>query len=111
MPGALAAFARRMEGFLGADDLATHRSQWVEPLRTPFAGRTVMAMAPTTDVLLRQGASPQEAIELPRWRHDPDAAGEYSTAQGGIGVVLLEGRFPEATAARAARRSTSCPSI
>ncbi|HEY8368996.1 MAG TPA: gamma-glutamyltransferase [Thermodesulfobacteriota bacterium] len=65
---------------------------------TPGAHAQPQTLAQLLDALLRLGASPQEAIERPRWRHDADPAGEYGGVAGGMGQVVLEGRFPEATA-------------
>ncbi len=66
---------------------------------TPGAHAQPQTLAQIVDALFRLGASPQEAIERPRWRHDADPAGEYGGRAGGAGQVVLEGRFPEATAA------------
>jgi gamma-glutamyltranspeptidase/glutathione hydrolase len=66
---------------------------------TPGAHAQPQTLAQILDALLRLGASPQEAIERPRWRHDADPSGEYGGAAGGAGQVVLEGRFPQTTAA------------
>lgn len=90
-------------------------------LGTPGAHAQPQTLAQIADALFRLGASPQEAIELPRWRHDADpdeaistaaasptavgaaaaggAAAATRAAGGRPGVVVLEGRFPEATRA------------
>lgn len=66
---------------------------------TPGAHAQPQTLAQIVDALFRLGASPQEAIERPRWRHDADPIGEYGGGAGGAGQVVLEGRFAEATAA------------
>ncbi|MGI9333053.1 MAG: gamma-glutamyltransferase family protein [Gammaproteobacteria bacterium] len=43
---ALVAYARRTGGHLGADDLASHASEWVEPVSTEYRGHTVWEMPP-----------------------------------------------------------------
>jgi gamma-glutamyltranspeptidase/glutathione hydrolase len=68
-------------------------------LGTPGAHAQPQTLAQLADALLREGATPQEAIELPRWRHDADPSGEYGSRKVGAGVVVLEGRFPGETAA------------
>ncbi len=84
-------------------------------LGTPGAHAQPQTLAQIAHALFRLGASPQEAIELPRWRHDADPDEALSTAAaspaaegpaaaacaagGRPGVVVLEGRFPEATRA------------
>ncbi len=66
-------------------------------LGTPGAHAQPQTLAQIAHALFMLGASPQEAIELPRWRHDAGPGGEYGAATGGLGTVVLEGRFPDAT--------------
>ena len=56
---AIAADARTRGGWLTADDLATHRSDWVEPLRTTFRGHEVLELPPNT-----QGLTALEVLNL-----------------------------------------------
>jgi gamma-glutamyltranspeptidase len=45
---AIAAFLAREGGVIGADDLAAHRSDWVEPARVAYRGRTAVAPPPNS---------------------------------------------------------------
>ena len=44
-------FAARTGGFLAADDLARHTSDWVEPITTSYRGYDVWEMPPSTQGL------------------------------------------------------------
>ena len=55
----VAADAERRGGWLGARDLAEHRSDWVTPLRTTFLGREVLELPPNT-----QGLTAIEILNL-----------------------------------------------
>ena len=44
----IAAFVEREGGLLTASDLASHRSQWQEPISTTYAGKTVLAFPPNS---------------------------------------------------------------
>ena len=56
---AIAADSRHRGGWLDESDLATHRSDWVEPLRTTFHGHEVLELPPNT-----QGLAALEALNL-----------------------------------------------
>ena len=56
---AIAADSRRRGGWLDERDLAAHRSDWVEPLRTTFHGHEVLELPPNT-----QGLAALEALNL-----------------------------------------------
>ena len=56
---AIASDARIRGGWLTADDLAAHRSDWVEPLRTTFLGHEVLELPPNT-----QGLTALEVLNL-----------------------------------------------
>ena len=49
----------RIGGWLNSGDLETHRSDWVEPIRTQFRGRDVLEMPPNT-----QGLTAIEILNL-----------------------------------------------
>ncbi len=54
-----AAEFERRGGWLHGDDLAAHRSDWVEPIRTTFRGRAVLELPPNT-----QGLTAIEILNL-----------------------------------------------
>ena len=56
---AIAADAQSRGGWLSAGDLAAHRSDWVEPLRTSFHGHEVLELPPNT-----QGVTALEMLNL-----------------------------------------------
>jgi gamma-glutamyltranspeptidase/glutathione hydrolase len=56
---AIASDARARGGWLTADDLAAHRSDWIEPLRTTFRGHEVLELPPNT-----QGLAALEVLNL-----------------------------------------------
>ena len=56
---AIAADARRRNGWLDEADLTAHRSDWVEPIRTTFRGYEVLELPPNT-----QGITALEALNL-----------------------------------------------
>jgi gamma-glutamyltranspeptidase/glutathione hydrolase len=45
---AVVEYSRNNEGLISLDDLATHRSNWVQPLQTSYRGVTVYEMPPNT---------------------------------------------------------------
>jgi gamma-glutamyltranspeptidase / glutathione hydrolase len=53
--GAIAAAIRRRDGLITAKDLATHRSQWVEPLSVRYRDLTVYELPPPTQGLAALG--------------------------------------------------------
>lgn len=48
---AIASFVDARGGYLTAEDLAAHTTQWVEPLRADYLGHTFIAMPPNTQGL------------------------------------------------------------
>lgn len=72
-------FAARTGGFVAADDLARHTSDWVEPITTSYRGHDVWEMPPSTQglaVLLalnilegwELGAVPRDSAESFHWQ-------------------------------------------
>jgi gamma-glutamyltranspeptidase/glutathione hydrolase len=47
----LVAYSERVGGFLSLQDLAAHRSEWVEPISTTYRGHTVWELPPNTQGL------------------------------------------------------------
>lgn len=68
---AILATSRRLGGAMTADDLATHRADWVEPVYTDYRGVTVAEFPPNS-----QGITAQIALNLAEQR----AAAEWGTA-------------------------------
>jgi gamma-glutamyltranspeptidase / glutathione hydrolase len=56
---AIAADMAKREGFLTADDLAAHRSDWVDPISTSYRGHAVYELPPNT-----QGFAALEMLNL-----------------------------------------------
>lgn len=52
---AIAASVKRRDGFVTARDLATHRSQWVEPIAFPYRDLVVYELPPPTQGLAAAG--------------------------------------------------------
>ena len=67
----IAGFAARTGGFLSADDLARHTSDWVEPITTSYRGYDVWEMPPSTQGLAALLAlNILEGYELSRFPRD-----------------------------------------
>ncbi len=56
---AIVAFSRRVGGFFSAEDLASHRSEWVEPVSTSYRGVTLHELPPNT-----QGVAALEMLNI-----------------------------------------------
>lgn len=73
---AIAAFSAETGGLITADDLAAHRSEWVEPITTDYAGHSVAEIPPNGQgiaALLALGIL--DGVDL--GRHPRDSAASY----------------------------------
>src|SRR5260370_31147517 len=68
---AIAAAVKRRDGFVTGQDLATHRSQWVEPIAFPYRDLVVYELPAPTQGLAAAAmlARLAAAASLPRARH------------------------------------------
>ncbi|TVP95962.1 MAG: gamma-glutamyltransferase family protein [Acholeplasmatales bacterium] len=55
----ITAYFKSQDGFLSADDLATHQSEWVDPIHTVYRGHEVWELPPNT-----QGAITLQALNI-----------------------------------------------
>ncbi len=103
----IAAFAKRAGGFLGADDLAAHRSDWVEPIASDYRGYTCHELPPSTQGLAALVAlNVLECFAVPR---DPaDAASALHLRDRGRQARMRRPRMDRRPGARRAFRSPSC---
>ncbi|NTU82837.1 MAG: gamma-glutamyltransferase, partial [Chloroflexales bacterium] len=72
----IAGLSRETGGLIGADDLAAHRSEWVEPITTGYGGYTVAEIPPNGQgvaALLALGIL--DGVDLAR--HPRDSAASY----------------------------------
>ncbi|PWG65564.1 gamma-glutamyltransferase family protein, partial [Sediminicurvatus halobius] len=64
-------FARATGGFLRGEDLAAHRSEWVEPIACDYHGYRVWEIPPNTQAIAAlQALGILEGVDLPRHRED-----------------------------------------
>jgi gamma-glutamyltranspeptidase / glutathione hydrolase len=62
------AFMKRMGGFLSYDDLATHTSDWVEPVSTNYRGYDVWELPPNGQgIAVLQMLNLMEAYDFKKW--------------------------------------------
>jgi gamma-glutamyltranspeptidase/glutathione hydrolase len=73
---AILAFSRATGGLLSADDLAAHRSEWVEPITAEYAGHTVAEIPPNGQgIAALMALGMLDGLDLAR--HPRDSAASY----------------------------------
>ena len=86
----IVAFLDKEGGLLTAEDLATHRSTWSEPISTTFRGYRVLAFPPNTQgVTLLESLAASEQFDLAAFGHNAD---EYLHTLFGISALAYEDR-------------------
>ena len=86
----IVAFMEKEGGLLTAEDLATHRSTWTDPIATSFRGYRVLAFPPNTQgVTLLETLAASEQFDLGSFGHNSD---EYLHTLFGISTLAYEDR-------------------
>ena len=86
----IVAFMDAEGGLLTAEDLATHRSTWTDPISTSFRGYRVLAFPPNTQgVTLLESLAASELFDLGAFGHNSDA---YLHTLFGISALAYEDR-------------------
>ena len=86
----IVAFMEKEGGLLTAEDLATHRSTWTDPISTAFRGYRVLAFPPNTQgVTLLETIAASEQFDLGSFGHNTD---QYLHTLFGISTLVYEDR-------------------